>query len=214
MTGIKNIIFDLGGVIINLDFSLTINAFTELGASGFDDIFNPPQQARLFDQFDKGLISEQDFFLSLKQALALPQPVEELEQAWNAMLLDIPGHRLSQLQAYKQRYRTILLSNTNVSHVKSFESYLAAEHGAAKWEPYFHRVYYSCDVSLRKPDPAIFTLVLEENDLKPEETLFIDDTLINIHAARDLGMQAVHLPRGDEFGELLEGLLETTEELA
>ncbi len=115
MKNIKNIIFDLGGVILNLDFSRTIKAFAELGVPGLNDIFIPPEQSPLFDQFDKGLISEQEFFSGLKELFGLVHPITALERAWNAMLLDIPGHRLTQLQAYKQKYQTFLLSNTNAS---------------------------------------------------------------------------------------------------
>ncbi len=207
MATIKNLIFDLGGVILDLDFSRTIDAFSELGIPGFDEIFNPPEQSPLFDRFDKGLISGEAFFLSLKEQLDLPQPLTELEQAWNAMLLGIPPHRLSLLQHYKQHYQTFLLSNTNSSHVKSFEHHLSSEHGTDGWAPYFHKVYYSCDVNLRKPDPEIYSLVLQDNGLIAEETLFIDDTLINLESAQELGIQTLHLPRGKEFSELLEGIL-------
>ncbi len=207
MAPIKNIIFDLGGVILDLDFNRTLKAFAALGAPQFEHVFNPPDQSPLFDQFDKGLISSEDFFTCLKAQLGLPQPHAELEQAWNAMLLGIPGHRLGQLRYYKQQYQTFLLSNTNTSHVDCFENRLSAEHGPGGWEAYFHRAYYSCDIHLRKPDAAALSLVLVENNLRPEETLFIDDTLINLQSAEQLKIQTLHVPRGDEFGGLLEKAL-------
>lgn len=207
MSAIRNIIFDLGGVILDLDFSRTINAFTELGVAEFESIFNPPQQSPLFDRFEKGLISDEEFFLSLKEQLNLSQPISELEQAWNAMLLGIPNHRLQLLRDYKLRYQTFLLSNTNTSHIKSFANDLPNGYGQNHWEPYFHRAYYSCDINLSKPDPEIFCFVLENDGLIPEETLFIDDTLINLQSAQRLGIQTLHLPRGEEFAELLDRFL-------
>lgn len=207
MTNIKNIIFDLGGVVINLDIPRTVTAFENLGVAGFGDIYSQLAQTPLFDEFDKGLITEKEFFSRLKSQFGLPHPITELAQAWNAMLLDFPSHRLQQLEVYKQRYKTFLLSNTNVTHVLEFEKTLFDAHGAANLEPFFHKVYYSCAIQLRKPDREIFEFVLQDNGLVPEETLFIDDTLMHVEAARQLGIQGLHLPKGEEFANLLAGVL-------
>ncbi|POZ52399.1 HAD family hydrolase [Methylovulum psychrotolerans] len=207
MPTIKNLIFDLGGVVINLDIPRTIRAFEALGIAEFAQVFSQLAQTPLFDQFDKGLISEDDFFATLKSDFHLPQPIAELERAWNAMLLDFPGHRLAQLTVYKQHYRTFLLSNTNTTHIRTFEKTLADHHAVANLQPFFHKVYYSCDVKLRKPDPDIFQLVLEENGLKPEETIFIDDTLGHVQGAQAVGLHALHLPKGQEFKDLLDKVL-------
>jgi len=207
MAIIKNIIFDLGGVIINLDVPRTINEFEKLGISDFEKSYNQLTQTPLFDQFDKGLISEDDFFNSLKKQFNLKQPIAELERAWNAMLLDFPGHRLEQLMVYKQRYNTFLLSNTNTTHIREFEKTLSDAHSVENLSPFFDRVYYSCRINLRKPDEEIFEFVLRDNDLEPEETLFIDDTLIHVQAARNVGIAAVHLPKNGEFKSLLDALL-------
>jgi len=208
MANIKNIIFDLGGVVINLDIPRTISEFEKLGIAEFGTIFSQLAQTPLFDQFDKGLISEDDFFNSIKAQFQLEQPISELERAWNAMLLDFPSHRLEHLTAYKQNYNTFLLSNTNATHVRVFEKNLSETHSVANLEPFFHKVYYSCAINLRKPDPEIFELVLQENGLKPEETVFIDDTLIHVQAAQSLGIRALHLPKGGEFKNLLDTILD------
>lgn len=207
MAIIKNIIFDLGGVVINLDIPKTISAFEQLGISEFGTIFSQLSQTPLFDQFDKGLISEATFFNSIKRQFNLPHPVAELERAWNAMLLDFPSHRLEQLKVYKQQYRTFLLSNTNTTHVRAFEKTLTDSHSVENLQPFFHNVYYSCDIQLRKPDREIFEFVLSENGLTPEETVFIDDTLHHAQAAKSLGIRALHLPKGEEFKDLLDSVL-------
>jgi len=207
MANIKNIIFDLGGVIINLDMPRTNRAFEALGITQFDSIFSQLSQISLFDDFDKGLISEQIFFSTLKSQFGLPQPIEALEQAWNAMLLDFPAHRLQQLLDYKKRYNTYLLSNTNATHVRAFEKTLADSHSVANLQPFFNKVYYSCEINLRKPDKAIFEWVLQENGLQAAETMFIDDTLMHVEAARSVGIHAHHLPKGHEFKAILDGLL-------
>src|SRR5688500_10115972 len=112
MSEIKNIILDLGGVIINLDIPATINAFNKISAVPFEDLYTQAQQTELFNKFDKGLISDFDFFTDLKQHIRHKGNDEELLYAWNAMLLDIPAHRLELLVKLKQKYNTFLLSNT------------------------------------------------------------------------------------------------------
>ncbi len=207
MATIKNIIFDLGGVIINLDMPRTNRAFEALGIAQFDSIFSQLSQTPLFDDFDKGVISEQAFFGAIKSQFSLPHPLEALEQAWNAMLLDFPAHRLQQLLDYKQRYNTYLLSNTNATHIRCFEKTLADSHSVANLQPFFNKVYYSCEIHLRKPDKAIFERVLQENGLQATETVFIDDTLMHVEAARSVGIHAHHLPKGHEFKAMLDELL-------
>ncbi|MDD2725245.1 MAG: HAD family phosphatase [Methylovulum sp.] len=208
MATIKNIIFDLGGVVINLDIPRTVSEFEKLGVAGFGNVFSQLAQTPLFDQFDKGLISEDVFFSSIKAQFKLAHPIAELERAWNAMLLDFPGHRLEQLTDYKQRYSTFLLSNTNETHIRVFEKNLSDTHSVANLQPFFHKIYYSCEINLRKPDPEIFEFVLQENGLKPEETVFIDDTLIHVQAAQTVGIHALHLPKGEEFKSLLDTILD------
>lgn len=207
MANIKNILFDLGGVIINLDIPRTINEFEKLGIDDFEKTYSQLAQTPLFDQFDKGLISEHDFFSAIKKQFALKQPIDQLELAWNAMLLDFPKHRLEQLMEYKKNYNTFLLSNTNTTHIRAFEKTLSDAHSVEDLSPFFKKVYYSCRLQLRKPDKEIFEFVLYDNKLKPEETLFIDDTIIHVQAAQKTGINAVLLPKGEEFKSLLDTLL-------
>jgi putative hydrolase of the HAD superfamily len=111
------------------------------------------------------------------------------------------------LLGYKQSYNIFLLSNTNVTHVRAFEKTLMDTHAVANLQSFFHKVYYSCDIGLRKPDAEIFRFVLADNGLKPDETVFIDDTLMHVEAARSLGIHALHLAKGQEFTTILEAWL-------
>jgi putative hydrolase of the HAD superfamily len=207
MCKIKNIIFDLGGVIINLDMQRTINLFESFGITNFVSVYNQFTQTELFDRFDKGLIDEHSFFRSIKNTFHLKQSVEELKDAWNAMLLDIPPHRLVKLKMYKNRYRTFLLSNTNETHISCFETYLQREHKVDNLSPFFEKDYYSCRLGLRKPDKEIFEFVLKKNNLNPEETLFIDDTINHIKGASSAGIRTILLPKGDEFEDYIENFM-------
>lgn len=203
----KNIIFDLGGVIINLDIPKTIKAFEAFGISDFEKTYSQLSQTPIFDKFDKGLISEEDFFGSLKDQFSLSQTSEQIKSAWNAMLLDFPKHRLDQLLMYKNNYRTFLLSNTNTTHIKAFEQTLQLDHGMPNLSGFFEKDYYSCRMGMRKPDIEIFEFVLETHQLDPNETIFIDDTIIHVNGAKETGINALLLPKGAEFKDLLDTVL-------
>ncbi len=207
MASVKNIIFDLGGVIINLDMPLTIRKIEALGIPEFHKIYGQLAQTDVFDRFDKGLISEEEFFTSFIEQFQLKCNVTELIDAWNAMLLDFPKNRLEDLLYYRKGYRTFLLSNTNTTHVKAFEDILYKSHGVKDLSGFFEKTYYSCNMGMRKPDREIFEFVLRENNLDPNETIFIDDTIIHVDGARSLGINALLLPKGAGFRDLLEPLL-------
>ena len=203
MGQIKNIIFDLGGVIINLDIPKTISEFNKLSTQPFDSIYNQLQQTPVFDLFDKGQITEADFFAELKKTLPDNITDEKLLFAWNAMLLDFPKHRLELLNKLKPNYRLFLLSNTNESHVVEFEKILFSSHGHKNLEPFFEKVYYSCRMNMRKPNTDIFDFVLNENNLIAEETLFIDDSPQHVEGALKLGIKAMLLEKNKEVEDLL-----------
>ncbi len=196
---IKNIIFDLGGVIINIDYHLTINAFKALGLQNFDTIFNQAKQIGVFDLLDKGLISPQEFRNEVRRITSSNLTDEQIDKAWNAMLLDFPPSRLELLGRVKSGYKTFLLSNTNAIHFEAYNQILHRTFGVENLSVFFDREYYSHLIHMRKPDADAFELILNENNLKPEETLFIDDTLQHVEGAKKLGILAHHLniPNGD-----------------
>ncbi len=203
MSTVKNIVFDLGGVIINLDILATIKAFQELGAKNFPALYTQLKQHRLFDDFDKGFISEQTFHTTLNELTQLSLNFSEFESAWNAMLLDFPAHRLQHLKKYQPHYRLFLLSNTNETHIRAFEKILLQTHGYANLDSFFERVYYSCRMGMRKPDSEIFEHVLYTHQLQANETLFIDDSPQHVLGASRCGIKA-HLlvPTQDVFDAL------------
>lgn len=206
MSKINTIIFDLGGVIINLDIPATIAGFNKLSNKPFETIYTQLQQTPLFDLFDKGLITEQEFFNGLKVAMEAEPGDEQMIKAWNAMLLDFPPHRLELLAQLKGRYRLFLLSNTNETHIREFEAHLQESRGYQNLEPFFEKVYYSCRMGMRKPDTEIFEYVLKENQLVAEETLFIDDTIHHVEGALKTGIQAHLLPKEKDVAELIKEL--------
>lgn len=206
MSKINAIIFDLGGVIINLDINNTITEFNKLSSVPFESLFTQLQQTPIFDLFDKGLVNENDFFSELKTVLNGNPTDEQMIFAWNAMLLDFPKHRLDLLMTLKSKYRLFLLSNTNETHITAFEKSLYKEHQYKNLEPFFEKVYYSCRMGMRKPDTEIFESVLKENNLNPSETLFIDDTIHHVNGALKKYIQAYLLDKKMDVSELIKKL--------
>jgi putative hydrolase of the HAD superfamily len=206
MSEIKNIIFDLGGVIINLDIPKTIDEFNKLTNKPFESIYNQLQQLPIFDLFDKGQISELNFFSEIQKSLGSDIPHHKLLFAWNAMLLDFPLHRLELLVQLKSNYRLFLLSNTNETHVTEFEKTLQKQHGYNDLETFFEKIYYSCRIGMRKPDTEIFEYVLKQNNLTANETIFIDDSPQHIEGALKTGIKAHYLAKNQDVKELIGNL--------
>lgn len=206
MKGIQNVIFDLGGVIINLDTNRTIREFNKISQIPFEKLYTQAKQEEIFDLLDRGKISTSDFLNELKRQIRYTGPTEDILLAWNAMLLDVPEERLDVLVEMKHNYNTYLLSNTCEPHIEAFERELHEEHGIKNFNDYFDKVYYSCRIGLRKPNKDIFELVLNENGLKAEETVFIDDSPQHVKAAGELGINAFLLQKNLEIGDLLKQL--------
>ena len=203
MQSIQNIIFDLGGVIIHLAYERTREAFIKLGVKDFDAIYTKSRQSGFFDGFDKGTVSPEEFRAEIRKHIPHEVSDARIDAAWDAMLLDIPKEKLELLSTLKKKYRTFLLSNTNEIHIANFSAYLARTYGTRDFTPYFEKWYYSCRMGMRKPDAAIFEFVLRENNLRAEETLFIDDSEQHIRSARALGIHAVFMDQNSSLHQVL-----------
>jgi HAD superfamily hydrolase (TIGR01509 family) len=201
---IRNIIFDLGGVLLNLDMEKTSKAFRDLGMKDFDKHFTQAKQSGVFDDFDCGKTSPAEFRSSLKKHLPEIVSDEQIDAAWNAMLLDLPKERLELLQALGKKYRLFLLSNTNEIHVTAFSAYLEKTFGKKDFSDYFENWYYSCRIGMRKPDAEIFEFVLRENKLQAEETIFIDDSIQHVEGAKLCGIRSLLLSKNENVRGLLE----------
>lgn len=190
--GIQNVIFDLGGVLLNLEVERTYRAFAEISGRPVSDIQRDAASLQLFLDFEKGLISAADFRHQLRAYLQTAVPDQVLDDAWNAMLLDFPPGKATLLAQLKNTHRTFLLSNTNVIHWRAFNNTIR-DTGLNDFDGLFERAYYSHQMGMRKPDAEIFEFVLTQQKLKPRETLFIDDNKQNVEAAQQLGIVTVHL---------------------
>jgi len=196
ITGIKHIIFDLGGVLLNLDYKLTEQAFIDAGVANFGQLYSQLQQSDLFDRWETGKMGREEFISSMQKASSVPLTEQQVLHAWNAMLLDFPVRRLQILQQLRNYYDLFLLSNTNEIHEEFFNNTLMTDHGIPNIGVFFDKVYMSHRVGLRKPMPEIFLRVLEDNGLKAAETLFIEDSPQHIEAAKKLGIQTIFITNG------------------
>ncbi len=185
---IKNIIFDLGGVILNINYNLTADAFIKLGLKDFEEKYSQAKQSRLFDKLETGEISAGQFRKELKTYIGDFVSDADIDGAWNTMLLDLPAERIELLKKLSAKYRLFLLSNTNIIHFNAYSAYLQNKFGKMIFDDIFEKQYLSFKLGLRKPDKKIFELVLNENNIKPSETLFIDDSMQHIHGAEETGI--------------------------
>ena len=201
MAPVKNIIFDLGGVLLNLDVAQTRDAFIKLGLKQIDELFRIGHAESFFKEYEVGTISDEEF-VEKAQQLSLPGTTsDQVIAAWNIMLLDFPAERVQLLNQLKNNYRLFLFSNTNAIHLQSFHKTYQDVYGAAM-DDLFEKAYYSHLINQRKPDVAAFKYVINDSGLEAEETLFIDDALVNVEGARLAGLQAVHLTGGKTILDL------------
>lgn len=190
---IKNIIFDLGGVFLNIDFGLTNKAFIDLGVLQFNEMFTQHFSNPLFELLETGKISEEEFYEAFRQESKMHLTNEQIKFAWNALLLDFPPERIEWLEKIGKKYRIFLFSNTNQIHYDQFIADFTKQYPGKNFDAFFQKAYYSQHLGLRKPYPESFQAILDEQGLLPEETLFIDDTIKNVEAAKELGLQTIHL---------------------
>lgn len=190
---IDAVIFDLGGVILNLDYQKTIDAFSHLAGKNAAELYTQHKQNPLFDDIETGRIAEEEFRTKLQSLFGITATDQALDRAWNALLLDIPKERLSFLEEVKNRKRTFLLSNTNSIHKAAFDNYLQETHKMRALDPLFEKAYYSHLMGDRKPNASIFQKVIDENALEPSKTLFIDDSPQHLETAKKIGLHVFNM---------------------
>lgn len=193
MKQIKNIIFDLGGVIFNVDYNLTLKAFNEIGRNRPDEIHSLLKQSSLLDDFELGKISPQMFREEIRKKLKGDLTGAQIDMAWNAMLQDLPKERLLLIKKMSKKFRLFLLSNTNAIHLPAVWKIITDSFGITSFSGYFKKEYYSHLIGLRKPDVKVFELILKENKLEKTATLFVDDSPQHIKGAKKAGLHTLHI---------------------
>lgn len=202
----RNIIFDFGGVLAHIDISRALDEFTKLGIGPIDVRDIHPYNRGIFLDFELGNISPDEFLDGLRNISGkfVSATDQQLKDAWNAIVLPFDYERFRPLLKLRENgHKVFLLSNTNLIHHEDFEGRFDRENPfGLKLRDFFDRVYYSDELHLRKPGREIYELVLSENGLKPEETIFIDDNQINLDAPAKIGMQVLEFPKDCTIGKL------------
>jgi HAD superfamily hydrolase (TIGR01509 family) len=193
---IRHIILDFGGVIINIDYKKTEEAFVKLGITDFAELYSQKEQTELFNQLETGKIGRAEFVAAIKKLTKKEISEQQIIDAWDAMLLDIPLRRLQILQQLQLHFDLFLLSNTNEIHEEAFNKMLKSLCGFNSMGVFFDKVYFSHRLGMRKPDKEIFQFILDETGINPEKTLFVDDSPQHIETAKTLGIQTIYLEKG------------------
>ncbi|MFC2128529.1 HAD family hydrolase [Bacteroidota bacterium] len=190
-SNIKNIIFDLGGVILDIDINSTYEAFLKIGLKKIRNNEMDNDFKSFIFAFEEGRIKKEEFLSKMSFFINNNTNSEDIYKAWNMMLLQFPNKKIEFLKQIKPLYRTFLLSNTNIIHAEYYNNMLKNKHDINNLTDLFEKVYYSHEIGIRKPDPKAFNIVMDENNLKPKETLFVDDMKENIIAAENLGIKGL-----------------------
>ena len=190
---IKNLLFDLGGVIINIDFQMVAQSFGALSNKDIPLIRQEIEERRIFFNHEVGHWTDAEFRIAVNHMLETSLTDKQIDAAWNSMLFDIPQERIDLLKALRKKYNLYLLSNTNAIHIREVNRILQRDNQVDSLEELFEKTYYSHQIHLAKPSADCYEFVLRDAHIRAEETLFIDDSASNIHGAKQIGIQTVHL---------------------
>lgn len=200
---VKNIVFDLGGVIINIDFDKTYQALGDLSGISLEESRKIAKEKELFLLFETGQIPESEFFTLLRTSFKEGTQDEEIRNAWNALLMDIPIERIELIKNLRKKYKLFLLSNTNFTHILEVNKILAEAVGVDDLKHLFDKVYYSYEMKLVKPNVDIYKNLCQDAGINPAETVFIDDSPLNLDGAREAGLEVLHATHQNTILELL-----------
>lgn len=188
---IDAVIFDFGGVILNLDYPATEKALMKLVGEGAH--YSQAHQSRIFDDLETGKIDPRKFHDAINSIAGHPIDPEAIDKAFCAMLLDVRPERFDFIRSVARHRRVFLFSNTNEIHKAVFDKTLEKHLGPGGFDALFEHAYYSHLIGLRKPHPEAYRYILKKHGLVAERTLFIDDSKDNISGASSVGLQTVHL---------------------
>lgn len=187
MKAVNNILFDLGAVLIDIDFEKVCKSFENIGVNDFGKQYSQLDASTLFEDLEKGKISDTFFYEAIQKQLQHNISSEDIKDAWNSILLDFRIDTMQYLTELKSNYNLFLLSNTNAIHLTEINLLAQQQLHVQELDVYFTKAYYSFKLGMRKPNADIFEFVLKDASIVAEETLFIDDSKPNIITAQQLG---------------------------
>lgn len=196
MIATKNIIFDLGNVLYDIDFTKMNKVFASYGVQDFEQYFTLSQSHSLFLDLEKGFVQPESFYDGFRAISNSDLTNEQIKEGWNALLVGFRPKSIEWVKAHQNQFNTFLYSNTNQIHYDHFIPEFETTGFNYPFETLFKKPYYSHQMGQRKPDPASFMYILENEGLVAGETLFVDDNEPNIIAAASVGLKVLHLKAG------------------
>lgn len=202
MSGIKNIIFDFGGVFIDVDYKKTERAFVEAGITNFHDLYSQHSASPLFEQLEKGEVDSDHFFNELRRISGVELNNKQIMACWDNMLGDFYPEAIDKVKQLRNKYRLFLFSNTNSIHYECVMNKYKTQFGKTDFDSLFEKAWYSHTSGIRKPYVEAYEWVLKDAGLSAVETLFIDDTISNVEGAKKAGLQTIFLKPPMKMWEL------------
>ena len=202
MSEIKNLLLDLGGVVLNVDYHKMVDVFKEYGIMDFDKHFTQAKQVEIIDKFEEGKCSIEEFRNGIRDLVKVDLTDAQIDKAWFSMILDLPKERIELIGLLKLKYNVYLFSNTNELHIELLKKRYEEEFGFEIFQMLFTKAYFSNEIKMRKPHPESFQWLLNDAEIKAEETLFIEDSPQHIEGAKKVGLNTYWLTGGETINDL------------
>lgn len=202
MNNIKNLILDLGGVVLNVDYHKMVDAFKAYNIPDFDKHFTQAQQAEIIDLFEEGKCTIEEFRNGIRDLTGVNLSDKQIDDAWNSMILDLPEERIQLIGLLKLKYNMYMFSNTNELHIEMLKKKFEKQFGFDIFTFLFTKAYFSNEIKMRKPHPEAFQWLLDDAGIKAEETLFIEDSPQHIEGAKKVGLNTYWLTGGETIIDL------------
>lgn len=202
MSEIKNLLLDLGGVVLNVDYHKMVDVFKEYGIMDFDKHFTQAKQVEIIDKFEEGKCTIEEFRNGIRDLVKVDLTDEQIDNAWFSMILDLPKERIELIGLLKLKYNVYLFSNTNELHIELLKKRYEEEFGFDIFQMLFTKAYFSNEIKMRKPHPESFQWLLNYAEIKAEETLFIEDSPQHIEGAKKVGLNTYWLTGGETINDL------------
>ena len=202
MSEIKNLLLDLGGVVLNVDYHKMVDVFKEYGVMDFDKHFTQAKQVEIIDKFEEGKCTIEEFRNGIRDLVEVDLTDAQIDKAWFSMILDLPKERIELIGLLKLKYNVYLFSNTNELHIELLKKRYEEEFGFDIFQMLFTKAYFSNEIKMRKPHPESFQWLLNDAEIKAEETLFIEDSPQHIEGAKKVGLNTYWLTGGETINDL------------
>ena len=202
MSEIKNLLLDLGGVVLNVDYHKMVDIFKEYGVINFDKHFTQANQVEIIDKFEEGKCTIEEFRNGIRDLVEVDLTDAQIDKAWFSMILDLPKERIELIGLLKLKYNVYLFSNTNELHIELLKKRYEEEFGFDIFQMLFTKAYFSNEIKMRKPHPESFEWLLKDAGIKADETLFIEDSPQHIEGAKKVGLNTYWLTGGETINDL------------